>query len=740
MNKLFTSISFFFVILFVHAGQDVMYLHFNNKASLGAEVTAIDSIYFNEDGSLFSFRLNQQVYSYATRDIDSITFGPASQTVSFHYENEAVRIVNPLAFQGVEVVREGAFVTVHATTDIRDIDFILSGATDNGCFKIYTEKRFNLILNELSITNPTGPAINSQSKKKTTVILASGTTNVLTDGELYADPPNNEDQKGTFFAEATVIIEGEGSLIIHGNGIDKHGLCSDDDIQINSGNITIVSAGNDGIHAKDGLIINNGTIQIHATGDGIDAKDGSLEIYDGSITITLDSEDVGGLISDSTILIAGGTHSITINGDQSKGIKTKQALSLSGGDITIHTTGNAVLKPSGSGHSPSYCTAIKSTDNIYLSGANITITSTGQAGKGISSDKDVVMTDGTVHITTSGNAAVYTNPQGQLKAYKATCVTIDNELHLIDGNLTILSSGIAGQGINTDKNIIIGSQTTVPELTITTTGTRLLISGWGNNAKYATAKAVKADEDITIHSGDITISSADDGLKANNSITINDCNLNITNSYEGIEAPYITFNGGSSHIKSSDDCLNATFGSGGEANDGSLLTINDGYIVTNSTGGDGIDSNGDVLITGGTLIIHGPPYMPEVGLDFNGSCNVHGGFMIISATNSFLIQTPDATSQQYSLKATSYQTQSSSTLFHLQNSSGTEIVTFQPMRNYSSIIFSSDDLQMGETYSIYTGGSSTGTVMDGLYTGGVYSGGTLKKTFTVTGKITSVTF
>jgi hypothetical protein len=56
------------------------------------------------------------------------------------------------------------------------------------------------------------------------------------------------------------------------------------------------------------------------------------------------------------------------------------------------------------------------------------------------------------------------------------------------------------------------------------------------------------------------------------------------------------------------------------------------------------------------------------------------------------------------------------------------------------MVFSSPKLANGSSYSIYSGGSSTGTSTNGLYSGGAYSGGTLKKTFSVSGKVTAVSF
>lgn len=729
---LFAGISLF--------GQERMYIHKTDKMTLGALVASTDSIYFTSDETVANFKIGDTLASYPVSEIDSITFGPDSDTIFVTYNGSEVTVVNPLAFEGVNVSVTGADVIVTATTDVQDISFCLSGTTTDGMFKIYTAKRYNLILNGVDITNSDGPGINIQSEKKTTVILADGTTNIVTDGATYATAPNNEDQGAAFFSEAKLIFTGSGSLTINGNGTGKQGLGGDDRIEINSGSITITSAKKDGIHANDGILIAGGSVNVTATGDGIDGDAAEIVISGGSVTTVNNADDVKGIKCDSTLTISGGTVNVTVTGDQSKGLKSEQPITLSGGTITIVNSGDAVLEASGSGYDPSYCTAIKSDSDININGANIIITTSGLAGKGISSDGSIIMTSGNVQVTSTGNGSTYTNSSGEKDAYVSTCLTSDIDITITGGSVTTSSSGSGGKGISDDGALTIGSTGTSPTIQITTTGSEIYISGSGQNAEYAEAKAVKSDGDVVINSGTITINSADDGIKSETSIEINDVTLTINNSYEGLEAPYITFNGGNAHIKSSDDCINTTFGNGGETNDGSLLTINDGYIAVNTTGGDGLDGNGSMLFTGGTIIVHGPPSQPEVGMDYNGTCNMNGGFLVVSGINSNMTQAPSTTSQQYSIKVAMNQTLSATTLFHIQDASGNNILTFQPNKSYSSIVFSSDELVSGASYSIYTGGTCTGTNTDGLYTGGTYSGGTFKKQFNVTGKVTNVSF
>lgn len=712
--------------------QEKMYIHKSDKITLGALISATDSLYFSNDGSVAFFVIGNSVSQYPVTGIDSISFGENSNTIYVNYDGTSVSVINPLAFEGVNVSVNGVDVTVTSTSETNDISYSLSGTTTDGIFKIYSNSKFNLLLNNVNITNADGPAINIQSAKKCGIILSPGTTNFLTDGSSYAT--SAEDQKSTLFSEGQLEFSGTGSLTVKSNS--KHAICSDDYIEIQSGTIIVSAAKKDGIHANDYFAMSGGTLNITATGDGIDCEAGYVAISGGDITTINATADVKGIASDSTLVISGGTINMTLSGNQSKGLKSSQNMILSGGVITINTSGAVVLEASGSGYDPSYCTGIKCDSSLTISGANITIISIGKAGKGISTEKNTIITSGTINITTSGAGASYTNSLGTIDSYNATCISTDGNISLLGGTVTASSSGTGGKGISSDGTLTIGDAYNSPTVNITTSGAKFLVSG----SDYDEAKAVKSDGAVTISNGLVTISSADDGIKSETSIIISNATVSIVKSVEGIEAPFITVNSGNISIVASDDSFNATKGNGGETNDGSCLYLNGGNIVVNSSIGDGLDSNGNIVMTGGIVVVHGPQSSPEVGMDYNGTCNISGGLLVISGTNSNMTQAPSTTSTQYSVKATTTSSIAAGTLFHIQDASGNDIVTFKPGRSYYSIVFSSSALKSGSTYSIYTGGTSTGINTNGLYSGGTYSGGTLKKSFAISSKVTSVSF
>ena len=83
--------------------------------------------------------------------------------------------------------------------------------------------------------------------------------------------------------------------------------------------------------------------------------------------------------------------------------------------------------------------------------------------------------------------------------------------------------------------------------------------------------------------------------------------------------------------------------------------------------------------------------------------------------------------------------QATGTLIHIETTAGEDILTFLPTKEYQSIVISSPELQNGESYVVYTGGTSSGTSVDGLITDGEYTSGTQVVEFTITSIITGET-
>ncbi|MFA6873231.1 MAG: carbohydrate-binding domain-containing protein, partial [Bacteroidaceae bacterium] len=263
------------------------------------------------------------------------------------YTNGNVKIKNSVHDGGVSISTEGQHVTVNASAD--DVTYFLSGTSTNGSFTIASSKHSqNVVLNGVTLTNQNGAAINIQSKKKTSIVLPEATTNKLVDGGA-ADADSS---KAALFSEGELVFTGTGgSLYVEGNR--KHGICSDDYIDLKSGNIQIKGNVSDGIHVHDYFAISGEKtkLTIETLGDGIDCDRGYIDIYGGTLDLTTGDEGIA-TTSDSVqldrdIRIYAGTISIaslsTVDKDLTGyGIRSAGDLHIEGGNITINTKKKAI--------------------------------------------------------------------------------------------------------------------------------------------------------------------------------------------------------------------------------------------------------------------------------------------------------------------------------------------------------------------------------------------------------------
>ena len=135
------------------------------------------------------------------------------------------------------------------------------------------------------------------------------------------------------------------------------------------------------------------------------------------------------------------------------------------------------------------------------------------------------------------------------------------------------------------------------------------------------------DDDTTgyiyIGGGDITIRAGDDGVHATTVVQIDGGSLSVTAS-EGIEASYVQINGGTVSIAAADDGINGAYKSSAYR---PTIEINGGYVTVVMASGDtdGIDCNGDIIVTGGTIDVTGGSTF-----DCDGTATYTGGTIIVN--------------------------------------------------------------------------------------------------------------
>jgi len=387
-----------------------------------------------------------------------------------------------------------------------------------------------------------------------------------------------------------------------------------------------------------------------------------------------------------------GTGSLIVDANSNDGITGKDGLVIHSGTITVDAIDdgirgkdylaikNGTFTIATSGDALKADNEDANTGIVDIAGGKFTLTA--NAGDGISGESAVQITGGdfTIKAGTNGSSTTVTSTSNSMKGIKATA-----NLSIFDGTFNINSAD----------------------------------------------DSLHANANVQINGGIFSISSGDDGAHADNTLTINGGSINVSKSYEGLEGATININGGTTRVTTSDDGVNvASTGT-------NLLNITGGYLYVNSNG-DGLDANGSIQMSGGTVIVSGPTANNNASLDYDRTFTITGG-TLLAAGSSGLAQAPGTAATQSSVKVTFSSSQAAAKIVRIQTADGTELVTFAPAKTYSSFVFSSPSLTTGTTYDLYQAGTSTATPVDGLYTGGTYSGGTKATSFTPSSKVTNVT-
>lgn len=244
---------------------------------------------------------------------------------------------------------------------------------------------------------------------------------------------------------------------------------------------------------------------------------------------------------------------------------------------------------------------------------------------------------------------------------------------------------------------------------------------------------------VYIEGGDINISVGDDAIHAEGLLIITGGDIDVSKSCEGVEGDKILVTGGDIDVISSDDGFNAAGGSSGSGDnhDGfggglgmggvDMDADNDAYIlITGGTininaNGDGIDSNGCIGITGGSVYVLGPSDNGNGAMDY-GICAAITGGEIVAVGGSGMAQGFGDESTQCSALVNFDEWVDAGETITLTDSDGKEVLSYKADKKFNSVVISTSDMKQGDNYTLTVGDqNSTFTLDDITYSEG--SGG-----------------
>lgn len=172
--------------------------------------------------------------------------------------------------------------------------------------------------------------------------------------------------------------------------------------------------------------------------------------------------------------------------------------------------------------------------------------------------------------------------------------------------------------------------------------------------------------------------------------------LNIFAENEGLDSElHLTVNGGDIRIESGNDGINTN-------EDGvSVTTVNGGslqILVKGTTGeGDGIDSNGWLVINGGSVTAQACGFSADAGIDSDMGIYLNGGTLMATGNMLDRIAGGNANFAVFQFSGTQ-----NGGVYTLKNTKGEEVLCCRPVNNFSCLVVSSGDLLPG-TYTLWQG-------------------------------------
>ena len=547
------------------------------------------------------------------------------------------------------------------------------GTLDDGALIVESGEnaKITLVLGGVSIKNATGAAIQIGTADDVTIELTEGTTNVLQSGEevdIATATESEEASGGALQSKADLKIKGKGSLTVL--GYLNNGIHCTKDLKIKNGNISVTALGH-GIKGKKSVTVSGGTVTVTSGKDGITSDEteneekGFVTIEGGEIIITSAGD---GVSAETTLTVTDGVISI-ISGGGSANAQQK----------TDNMRGWWDFDNSAGDDDNASCKGLKAGKALVISGGSITI----------DAQDDALHTDGDMTIS-GGECILSTGDDG---AHAELSLTV------LDGKITVLTSY---EGLEANQITLAGG-----DLDITATDDGINANGGSNGFSGGFGGGFGGGRggmggsfggrrnDTNNQSGDMT-------PPDNNNMTPPD-NSNMQNPPDG-NAP-----SGNPPTMPGQDAADSTT-TDDTSDKQPVLLITGGKITVNADG-DGLDSNGDLRVEGGDITINGPSNggngAIDIGTENGGAGFISGGTLIALGTSS-MAENFGSTSTQCAFLVTMNSFGAGETI-SITDSQGNVLYTGVTVKSANSVVFSSADLTVGETYTV-TIGSSSATV------------------------------
>ena len=536
--------------------------------------------------------------------------------------------------------------------------FTISGTYEQVYINV-PDKTIVLELNGVTIQNTYNSPIYVASCDELEISAKKNTTNYIKDNRpIFTEEEANQGKGAIFVDDGDLKLKSTGTLNI--STTYYNGIHVKDDVKIQKLTLN-VTAVNHGIRGNDSITITSGTVNITCGGDGLHTENsdisskgnqkGSVVINGGNLTINSWSDAVQAAYN---VEVEQTDTTVPITMD----LKTNKYSSYSGETIDTSAT-TLYLKMNSSTYSNGNYTYAALIDGAWVKANYKGSSSSSQGGGGPGGGgpggpggggwgggsstyyyyelkKPASASSFTLYRFTGNNVTDFSetnyNAKSDAKAFNDAYDTVQISVSsnkISFGSWSNYSSGnnnsadVSAKGLKAENEIYVKAGT----ITIKTYDDAIHANNDGALENGSTPLG-----NVKISGGELTLNASDDGIHADGILEISGGKINVETAYEGLEANIINVSGGESYVYATDDGMNATKGNSNPAVNvtGGLLDI----AVSTNGDTDGIDSNGTFTMNGGVVIVKGPGSAsstgsPAAALDADGSITLTNGTLIV---------------------------------------------------------------------------------------------------------------
>ena len=572
--------------------------------------------------------------------------------------------------------------------------YVISGTLTDGSVIVDTDSsaKIWIMLDGADITCSTGACFDVEQADKVFLTLAEGSDNRLTTAG-FSEENRTAGMDGAVFSRDDLTINGSGSLTV--TAAEESGIVCNDELVLTGGTITVDAAA-DALHVNDNLRImetqlklkagddgisltgleselywESGTLTVTATGDGINAEN-NIRILNGALTLEAGDDGISAGGVTGMLEITGGTVQITAT---DKGIAAENTVTLAGGNVEIDAEDDG----------------ISTAGLFWMEDGKLAITT---RDDGIHSDTAVEIRGGTVQIPScyEGIEAVTIDVSGG----EITIYPEDDGLNANGGTDSFGGAGFGGRGgfIGGPGGMFGGPGSGMPGQA-------------GEEEDGGFEPPMMPDENENERPEPLMMPDENGAVGSE---------APVMGSGEEPHEPGTDAAAGERPAMTMQDAASSEM----TENTETWIHVSGGSItVVNSVArdADGLDSNGDIIISGGVIRVSltnsGSNSALDYGSESGGVMEISGG-EVIACGSYAMAEGFDDSSSQCSILYNIKRGAPAGTTVALEDSEGNVILSYEVPCSFSSVAISCPEMQMGETYLVAIGDSVEEITLDSV--------------------------